>query len=533
MSSMISLSIGRQNKAHLAYSALAAVFITFLSTRALSRAPWIDEVMLYGNYPLRSLFDAIRPLEHYDQAATPLYSLLYGYSAGLETPIVRGIHLATMLFASIWILSRQEKTGKSVIVAAIVVTALPASLSYMSEMKHYGLEAISALGIATWFINREPSKSLTIRDFFWLSIFTLLGLATLPLAGLAILLHLGLRRSRGYKLTGAEISLFILTLILLAGYYMVIKEITIFQMSNYPKAYAYKGPAEGAKMIFRLVRSLLPAERIGYTAILAAFVLMAVDIRKSPTKRQLCIIVAATFAMYSFLATLHLYPAFSTRHIIWFSGFTWVLTYQAACPLIASAERRRDITLRPMIIAAAAVILGLSIQSILNILNPPISLTSQDTYHAINYIRSNPSMRIAVYGGAQPVIDYYSKIYKDLKKQVIIGEINIQSADALLTDAKLSPFLNPDTSKPGAWARLWQRESQYNSVLLDTLDQAPRNADFLLFTYWTGWLGQPGAAKEHELDDEQLSLVRNHGCSIHEHLDYGTADIYRMACRQL
>jgi hypothetical protein len=166
-------------------------------------------------------------------------------------------------------------------------------------------------------------------------------------------------------------------------------------------------------------------------------------------------------------------------------------------------------------------------------LNPPISLTSQDTYHAINYIRSNPSMRIAVYGGAQPVIDYYSKIYKDLKKQVIIGEINIQSADALLTDAKLSPFLNPDTSKPGAWARLWQRESQYNSVLLDTLDQAPRNEDFLLFTYWTGWLGQPGAAKEHELDDEQLSLVRNHGCSIHEHLDYGTADIYRMACRQL
>lgn len=552
MIAILNISLDRKKTtfSHLIICLFGSLAVVLIGSKALGRAPWIDEMMLYSNYPLESILTALAPLGLYDQAATPAYSILFGWTAGLPTPIIRAFHLLAISFSAIAILSHKEKSIKSVLLASIVITCLWQPLYYMMEAKHYGLEAIGTLGVIAWFTTGKLDERINPASALLLIICTLLGISTLPLSGLITGILLVLLALQGKRLAIRQVLSIIAIALFLALYYTTIKNITVFQLSNYPNAYSSLGFFGNSKRFLSLVGEIVPAGKAGKLAMVGCFSILVVLGRENIPQRRLVIAIIATLLTFTGLSGIGLYPVFSSRHVIWISGLTWMMIYESTMPFISgnspykrsSAASLQSSVLsevqiqaivdrRIMQLTATAVVAFLLFQSLSNAIRVYRNVQKDDAYRAIEYIRNNPNMNIGLFGAGQAIIDYYSKQYKDIRNRVLFGSINTNSALALQEHTGKPGMIQIDRNMPGAWAQLWQKNSDYNKVLIQTLKEAPIGKEFILLTYWTGGLGHPDIFKGHGLSAEQLSIVSRNNCTILEHIDLNSAEIFKIKCR--
>jgi hypothetical protein len=527
---------------YLFLSAIMSLCITLVAARSLNRAPWLDEVMLFSNYPLGSILESLRPLKLYDQAATPIYSILYGWTASLATPTIRGIQFFTLLSTIIVILGWNERSLISLIVAALVATSLPVSLQYLIEMKHYGLEAVGALGIISWIKNSSFQKPLRGRDALFLILFTTLGLSTLPLVAIAMITRMATRVGSKSPITRKEVLPTMILLAALILYYAALKSIAVFQLSNYPIAYSYPGFLNSASIFIKALTDLLPGP-IGIGALLVSFIILLASSRETPEHRRLCGFAIISLIAIALLTAFNLYPAKYPRHVFWASAFIWTLTYEAIISIkeftnyvgshkdvsISTANMKIETqggSLKPLWAVLASLLLVLiGLSSFQNVTSLAFGNTENDTYQAIKHIRMNPDIDIGVYGGAQSVISYYSKQYADLQRRKIFGNMNPNSAIALPKGFIESDYIRVDISRVGAWARFWQKKADKDKALEEVLLKAPPRREFLFFTYWIG-----SADNKYSFSKEQRKLIYQLNCKINEENDFGSAKIYKMIC---
>ncbi len=115
-------------------------------------------MMLLSNYPLSNPRLAFEPLPLYDQAATPLYSLLLGWTALLDSTLTRATRFFVIFSSAIVIPNWNNRSPQSLLIAAATVTAPSQPMIYMIEMKNYGLESVGTLATASWFIHKKVNS---------------------------------------------------------------------------------------------------------------------------------------------------------------------------------------------------------------------------------------------------------------------------------------------------------------------------------------------------------------------------------------
>lgn len=522
---------------YLAACAIASIFTVFACIRALGRAPWIDEVMLFDNYPLSNIVAGFRPLQLYDQTATPLYSLLYGWTASLPVEVIRAIHASTLLFCSIAIIGWKRRSYLAIAASLIAVMAFPSGVHYLYEMKHYGLEAIGALGIFSWYINKDVSAKYGFLDCIFLLLMASLGISTLPVAGMALALYMARRAWASRSIKISEACWASASFSFLIGYYSLIKNIAIFQLNNYPGPYQYSGFASSIKLFIKALVGLLPFGRIGAAGLLALFLYLALERGKRQQLANLLVISISIAVIFAFLAGVDLYPVKYTRHVIWASSLAWLIVYEsfmlfserkihsligtplpATMPeLLGQVHSAVDQRIIAIVLTSAYALFIFS--SSINVARLALGSPSKDTYQAIAYVRQNPIEEVALFGGAQAVKGFYSKRYSSLASKSFFGEMKSQSVIALPPNSLNLESLEININKPGAYARFWQRNADQDGALSEILSKAPKNKDFLLFSYWSG-----------ELSDETRKVIMENKCQINELKEFGRAYVSKILC---
>ena len=522
---------------HIVLCASAALLIVWACSRALGRAPWLDEVMLFGNYPLRNIMDGFRPLRLYDQAATPLYSILYGWTASLPVEAIRAIHASTLLLSSLAMLSWKERSGLAIAAALIAVMAFPAGFSYMFEMKHYALEAVGALGIISWYANKDIRDGFGFADCTLFLLLTLLGISTLPVSGLALGLYLLRKVWAARQIKAIDVCWASATIAFLLAYYVIVKKSTVFQFSNYPGPYEYSGFVSSVKVFIAAILGLMPFGGIGGLGLLALWIYLAFERGSHQRILNLLVLSAWMAIVFAILAGINLYPVKYPRHIIWASAMAWVVTYESLIcffqadvrpladtsipvalpePLVAvrSAVDQRIIT-----IAATCACVFFALSSLGKLSFLVIKKPLADTHHAILYVMQSPIKDVALYGGAQAVQGFYSKRYSGLTAKRYIGEMKAQSVIALPPNSLDLESLKINIDRPGAYARFWQGKADRDGALREVLSKAPKNREFLLFSYFSG-----------RLNEKKRKVIKDSKCQISELHEFGEAYVAKAMC---
>jgi hypothetical protein len=522
---------------YLALCATASIITVFVSFRALGRAPWIDEVMLFDNYPLSTVFASLKPLQLYDQTATPLYSLLYGWTASLPVEVIRAIHASTLLFCSIIAIGWKRRSYLAIAASLMVVIAFPAGVHYMYEMKHYGLEAIGALGIFIWYINKDIMAKFGFLDCIFLLLIASLGISTLPVTGLALTFYLARRAWASRSIRISEACWASAAIAFLIGYYSLIKGIAIFQLNNYPGPYQYSGITSSIKLFVNALVGLMPFGRIGAACLLALFLYIALERGKRQQLVNLLAISTGTVVVFAFLAGVDLYPVKYTRHVIWASSMAWLITYESFMlysereihPLIKTPmpatipelyeQVRSAVDQRIITIVSTGAFVLFALSSSINVARLALGSPSKDTYQAMAYVLESPVEEVALYGGAQAVKGFYSKRYPGLTSKNFFGEMKSQSVIALPPNSLELESLEIDIDRPGAYARFWQKNADRDRALMEVLSKAPKNKEFLLFSYWSG-----------QLSDEKKKVFTESKCQMNELKEFGSAYVSKIMC---
>lgn len=231
---------------------LISVLILVLSDSAIQRSIYVDEAMLFSNYPPEAPVGLLRPLELFDQAAPPLYSLLFGETARLRLEVARGVHLFVNIFLGVLMLSTTGRTGVSCIVAGIVMTMMPIPLYYFSELKHYGLEVSGVFILLNWYFHKDVKSKFGWIDATVLSIGLSTGILTIIITAVVVLLFAVLRMHSGVRWRLVEVMWVLVMTGVILGYYKLVNELSIYQLNNYPRAYGFRGGGGGFQAVEEL-----------------------------------------------------------------------------------------------------------------------------------------------------------------------------------------------------------------------------------------------------------------------------------------
>lgn len=540
------LTLKRSWPQYVAACLVSLLIVTAVSTRyILHRAPWMDEFMLYLNYPLQSPFNILKPLDLYDQAAPPMYSAFFGWTAILNTSFIRTIHLLLLFFISLLTLGSDRRSFLSVFIATIALTALPYPFKFFLEMKHYGLEAIGSIGIILWFIRKPLSGTLNYWDIIILSLCSLLGVSTCVVSTISLLLYLVFKIMLSNKLKADECWLVFSFYLILTFYYGILKSITRFQLSNYPEAYANEGAFQNLRWFGSSLLELLGApgqSTLGFMVVfmlsttLIALMLFASPDNKAPFKlASILVVVVTSFAV---LSMLNLYPSKYARHAIWASSFAWLIAYYGSCKGLESiiskfyykstdintqllgkpAFLQKNIMLESLVFAAILVFFLSS--SLLVCIRMILATPSSDALDAIAYIRKQPATTVMLNNGAQVAYSYYSRFSPDLAERELVGSLSAASTYALPPDSLQLDKLAINKTESGSWSRSIQPNADRDSLFAENLSSLSGKSTFLIFSYWPGTLSKV-----------QKFALSYQGCAISDMKEFGVASVYDVRCK--
>jgi hypothetical protein len=346
-----------------------------------------------------------------------------------------------------------------------------------SELKHYGLELVGTLISITWFIYKDPNDKFSFFDTAILSLGMVCGINTLVISILASIIFSCYKILIYKNITRKELNaLFVLFLFALL-YYFNIKHLTSIQVSNYPHAYLDRGPIGYAHQLLYVVYHFL--EKEGLVAFLSTLFLFVFIIRDAIPKRLIFFSILTGLTFLS-LSMLNLYPVNFPRHITWAAAFFYALIFYS---IHLSIGKQGLAKLAGFFVFA--VVLFISTLNISFLWNEDFEKTPNN--QAISFIRSLPPSNILLYSGGQPVIEYYSKFYPDLKKHSYFGKINVTSKKVTISKNNLineKQKFEMNRHSPGAWTRMWAlaiMQDDFKEPARILLDEVPRDKEFYIF----------------------------------------------------
>jgi hypothetical protein len=438
-------------------SMLAALVLCFLSIPLLLRSPWVDEIMLFLNYPPGFPRALTQPLEWYHQAATPLYSMTIGQLGDLRPEIVRLVSTFIIAFCSVLLLSHRSKSLATVGYASLAILLFPQPFHMLSEMKHYGLEIVGTLLAIRWFVDKPSTEAIGSRDVLMLALSALLGLSTIPVAGIALGTHVTLKiaiHRRMDRIEALHVALFTLFLL---GYYAWVKHLMVFLTYNFSYMYADNGPTENLKDLARTFVAVGGGSMKVLLFLIIPFAFVAYQARGNIERLRLTLITSAIALAFVLLSALGFYPARENRFVTWTVAFLWVYVV-TILSLIPHETRLTSLTkvkyafLGMVVLSAFTHVWGLW-------WNLGNEFSSTANNKAISELRSLPPSNVGFWAGGEPVVDYYRRFYPDLNKHYYFGRINWKSRYSKFDPSTIDYF------------------GRANAML----QEAPANAEFIVF----------------------------------------------------
>jgi hypothetical protein len=436
-------------------------------------------------------------------------------------------------------LTFKEKKIKNIAISSIIITSIYHALVYATELKHYALEIVGCLGLLSWFINKRAAEAVRSQDVLILALFTLLGISTLPVGVIVIATFCVRRLTKHNGIKKSEILGVLLFLIFAASYYFLVKQLTVFQLSNYPGPYAYRGVLVSVKLFLKALHELGFRRIGGLIVILISSTLLVLLPRRSKKTQRLIAISIVLALSFIVLTGIGLYPARSTRHIIWAVSVTWLLLYalmnelarnsqsldgnlESSSRLVNTEEQvRAAIDRRPVYLASLTLAFLMLLSSASNIAQASLGKPSKYNEEAVQYIANSKVMVVGLYAGAQPVIDYYSRFYPEFKNINFFGLVRSESTNALGADNYKEEKIYQDAKRPGAYARFWQKNTDWMNAAESVLKEAPRDKEFLIFGSHTGW---------NDVGKILGKAISESSCNLLETRDYGGAVVHRVYC---
>jgi hypothetical protein len=379
------------------------------------------------------------PLPYFDQAATPLYSVVWSLLGSLSPFYIRLFSLSSLFFLSTCLISYsiERRHLTAACVAAASVVAFKPSFMMLSEMKHYGLEILACLCIVVWVVRKDPDKLLNQFDFFILLASLLLGISTFPLGVIALAIFLAHRFTKFGGIKRIELVLSAIYLMTALAYYILVKRIVFFQISNFPDAYRYEGITVSIKQYLFALVGLLPGKGLNAVALFVLIPFFIIFLRSlaDDSSRRLILFSVMTFLAYLVLSALGVYPAKYPRHVIWFSAVLWVV-FATALSFVMDCVRQysRNSLLGYMPLVAVVVI---SFVPFIRWVSVASDTSITHNNEAISQLKKMPASKVRFWIGGEPVFHYYLRHDPGLSKFSV--------RDWKPSPSALIEFKNPET----------------------------------------------------------------------------------------
>ena len=427
-------------RGNLVSCAFVTLLVILVSWSFLGRSPWTDEVSLFTNYPFSPFHAFFSPLPYFNQAATPLYSLVWSLIGFLSPFYIRLLSLSTLLFLSICLVSYsiERRPLTAACVAAASVVAYRPSFMMLSEMKHYGLEILACLCIVIWVVRKDHRESLNRNDLLILTVSLLLGISTFPLGVIALAIFFVLRFWKIGSITKIDYLLSLAYVASASAYYFLVKNIVFFQISNYPDAYRYDGIAVSIKQYLSALFGLLPGGGQKAVILFALIPFFIVFLRSlvNDSSRRLLAFSATTFLVYLALTALGVYPAKYTRHVVWFSAILWVL-FATSLSFVMDCIRQysRHVLVSYIPLVAVVVISFAPLVRSASITSSDLSSTHNN--EAISELKTMPASKLRFWIGGEKVFHYY------LRHDPALSKFSVR--DWKPSPSELVKYENPDS----------------------------------------------------------------------------------------
>lgn len=502
-----------------------AACVVALCAPILQRSPWADEAMLFSNYPLASVWQAVQPLPYYDQAATPAYSAAVSLVAQHDVAIVRAVSLGAISLAIAAALIVPNATWLAALVALLCLAAFLEPLVLYSEFKHYGLEAAGVALTTLWFEYKDSRAPFRRRDVLLLVFGMSLGISTLITTGVALGVFFAVKYWQRQTVKAGELGLGLVVIAAAVAYYLLIRHITQVQMANYTDAYSHAVGLDNVVALIAAVQGVVGRQGLALTGLaLIAIVLTGSDVRS----RRLLLIAGVTAAAFLAVSFVGLYPATNSRHLNWTAAVFVALLF---------AGIHRGVSARGAARIAGAVlavaVLGAGVRTGLHLWTDSFEVTQNR--EAMAYLEAQPPTAVGLWVAGQPVVDYYARLLPDLRKHAFFGAVNRESAvvpplelHRTLSGAQFAAVKD----QPGAWGRtLMLRVAMDFSVPAAALiAAAPRGVPFLVLASHYD-LQARGGYPQARVDGLKTALSAAH-CDYRIVEGLRRVAIYRVICPQ-
>jgi len=516
--------IARDRGLHsLILSILVAIIVGLALYPMMNRSLWVDEAMLFRNYPIENIGAIFSPLRYYDQAATPLYSLFASLIAPLDISTGRYTSTIFIISSVVWLLIFGRSSPITISIAFLGVFAFFNPLLMYSEFKHYGFEVIGVSISIRWFLFKNNTDKLNAKDLFFLTSSLIFGISTLITSAVAICVFLLTRYFNERKLNRNDYIYFFCFLCVAIAYYLLIKRVTVFQIENYVDAYNNKG-------IFGNLKALLGAGlgvvgKGGLAVLFIATVLLLTAPKDVQIQRLLLLSVATALAFMA-ASALGLYPATNARHMNWSAGFYVAFVFYGLKGNINYKGFSKPLTifLITLLFVAAAL-------NIFKIYRNGTENTENNL--AISFIRSLPPSNVGLWIGGQPVIEYYKKIYPDLSKHSYFGLVNVES-EKIDTKNQIPQFndyaFSEMKNNKGAWGKMviFRIMNDFSIPARSLLKELSQSKDFYILASHYDIQAENGYSKMRVIALHEEMKKEN--CSFIVVKQLINVSIYRVTC---
>ncbi len=322
--------------------ALVLVFGAVQLAYWTDRGIWIDEISQLLNYPLDSLAQAFGPLPEAQQAAPPLFNLLFHAVSGLPVQgmriIMAGLTLAIVLVALIGAFGRRPLPLAA---ALLVLLGSHGFLLMATDLKFYAFDIAGFAVLAAWLLARDRARAFGPADAALVVAGMLLGVSTIVGGCIAVAVFLGLRL-RQHRPGAGELALAALVVAVAFAYYLQISHATEIQIASFPDAYG----GLYLRAVLRFLQAgykLFGIEGALVLLVLGAVVILALLRLRGDARARLAgllVFGVAVSAVFTGLAAIGKYPASSDRHVAWMLGICAVLAGAATEAALHPAMRR-------------------------------------------------------------------------------------------------------------------------------------------------------------------------------------------------
>ncbi len=464
--------------------------ITPLTFRSL----WIDEAMLMASFPLNSVLDVLHALPHYAQAGAPIHNLFLHLFSETNVQLTRHVSFVVIIAATLICIGILNASFFQIVLTFAAVLSSYTILFYATELKHYGFEIIGVALAIGWFLRKDPQKTLVLKDVGILTLSMVLGISTLIVSGIALAIYLVENLISQKKIQIKNIAYGCIFLLLTTAYYLLIKELTYFQISSYPDAYQGKG-LDAVIQLLKTTYQVFGGLPV-FVALLVAFSALIFKI-KNKTVLRFFLLISVVLGSIIVLNFIGLYPVARVRHLVWLTAVGLFVFY------LVGKNLPDDRRIKGVVIVALLCLLSFpSLKNTYSVLINQGAFENTQNNDAISWLLEQNSTYVGLWIGAQPAVDAYKVRSDDLDKHQYFGIRNSASAESTILSygsfIEGAKDIESDRNKPGSFTAsggFYRLHKNYVQMAVSFVEEAPKGQSFYIFASHLDYGADKGFAK--------------------------------------